>query len=135
LQRLIADRHDHGRPADRLEKIRRCLAALSNDQLARLGSILVTMAERRAESVGCDVDASLEGTMRLEQEFSRVRRTPNTNDTNDRFLRKTTRPLSQDLDPPVAESKVADPAHHSPVEGAVLCAADVPDATDLDISP
>jgi hypothetical protein len=43
------------------------------------------MTERLAESVGCDVDASWEGTKRLKQEFSRVRRTLNNNDTNDRF--------------------------------------------------
>jgi hypothetical protein len=68
-----------------LEKIRQCSAALSNDQLVRLGSIVVTMAERLADSVDCGVDASLEGTKRLEQEFSRVWRTLNNNDTNDRL--------------------------------------------------
>jgi hypothetical protein len=135
LQRLVADRHDHGRLADRLEKRRRCLEALSNDQLVRLGSILVTMAERLAESVDCEVDASLEGTKRLEQEFSRVRRTLNNNDTNDRFTGKITRLLNQDLDSPVAEPKVTDPARHSPVGGAVLRALDVADAIDLDLSP
>jgi hypothetical protein len=91
-----------------LEKRRRCLAALSNDQLVRLGSILVTIAERLAESVDCDVDASLEGTKRLEQEFSRVRRTLNNNDTNDRFTGKITRLLNQVLDSPVVEPKVTD---------------------------
>jgi hypothetical protein len=135
LQRLIADRHDHGRLADRLGKSRRCLAALSNDQLVRLGSILVTMAERLAESVDCNVDASLEGTRRLEQEFSRVRRTLNNNDTNDGFLGKITRFLNQDLDSPVAEPKVTDPARHSPVGGEVLRPVDRPDAIDLDMSP
>jgi hypothetical protein len=73
--------------------------------------------------------------MRLEHEFSRVRQTLNNSDTNDRFLGKTTRLLNQDLGSPVAGPKVTDPARHSPVAGAVLCAADVPDAIDLDISP
>jgi hypothetical protein len=131
LQRLIADRHDGGRLADRLERDRRCLSPLSNDQLVRLGSILVTMAERLAESVDCDVDASLEGTKRLEQEFSRVQRTLNNNDTNDRITGKITRLLNQDLGWPAAEPKVTDPAGHSPVGGAVLRAVDVPDAIDL----
>jgi hypothetical protein len=119
----------------RWTKSRRCLAALSNDQLVRLGSILVTMAEWLAESVECDVDASLEGTKRPEQEFSRVGRTLNNNDTNDRSTGKITRLLNQDLDSLVAEPKVTDPARHSPVGGAVLCAVDAPDAIDLDISP
>jgi hypothetical protein len=65
---LVADRHERGGLAERSEKSRRCLAPLSNDQLVRLGSILVVMAERLAQSVDCDVGASLEGTKRLEQE-------------------------------------------------------------------
>jgi hypothetical protein len=64
------------------------------------------MAERFAESVDCDVDASLEGTERLEQEFSLVRRTLNNNDTNDRSMGKITLLLNQELDSPVAEPKV-----------------------------
>jgi hypothetical protein len=112
-----------------LEKSCRCLAPLSNDQLVRLGSILVVMAERLAESVDRDVDGSLEGTKRLEREFSRVRRTRNDNDRNDRFQGKITHVLNRDLDSPVAEPKVTDPVRHSPVGGAVLR------AIDLDISP
>jgi hypothetical protein len=65
LQRLIADRHDRGCLADGLEKNRRCLVALSNDQIVCLDSILMTMAERLAESIDCDVDASLEGRSRI----------------------------------------------------------------------
>jgi hypothetical protein len=61
--------------------IRRCLSPLSNERLVRLGSILVTVADRLAESVECDVAAPLETTKRLEQAFSRVRRILN-NDTN-----------------------------------------------------
>jgi hypothetical protein len=71
------------------------------------------MAERLAESVDCDVVASLEGTNRLEQEFSRVRRTLNNDDANGRFLGKTTRLLNRDLDSPMAPPKVTDPARHS----------------------
>jgi hypothetical protein len=115
-----------------LENSRRCLAALSNDQL---GNILVTMAERLAEPVDCHVDASLEGMKRLEQEFSRVRRTLNNNDTNDRLIGKIKRLLNQDLDSLVAEPKVTDPARHSPMGGAVFRAVDAPDAIDFDISP
>jgi hypothetical protein len=55
------------------------------------------MVERLAKPAHCDVTASLEGTKPLEQEFSRVRRTLNNNDTNDRFTGKITRLLSEDL--------------------------------------
>jgi hypothetical protein len=92
------------------------------------------MAERPAESIDCHVDASLEGAKRPEQEFSRVRRALNNNDTNEHSLGKITGLLNQDLDSPVAEPKVTDPARHSPVGGAVFRAVDVPDAIDLDIS-
>jgi hypothetical protein len=51
LQPLTVDRHDRGRIANRLERNRRSLAALSNDRFLRLGSNLMTVAERFAGSV------------------------------------------------------------------------------------
>jgi hypothetical protein len=89
------------------------------------------MAERLAESVECDVDASMEGTKRLEQEFSRVRRTLNNNDTHERVVGKIVRLLIRDLRRPVVRPLETNPHRHSPVGGCVTRHIDVEDAVDM----
>jgi hypothetical protein len=125
LQRLLASRHDGGQLADRLETRRRAMFGWSNDQLVREGSLLMILYERLKESVDCDVDVSREGTKRLEQEFSRLRRPLNNNDADSRFLGRITRVLLHDLETPVAEPRETDPQRHAPVGGGIIRARDV----------
>jgi hypothetical protein len=76
----------------------------------------MTVAERLAEPA---IATSMEGTKRLEQAFSRVRRILNIV-VNGRFFGKRTRLLNRALDSPGAEPKVIDRERHSPVGGRVI---------------
>jgi hypothetical protein len=132
LQRLLADRYNRGRLADTLEKNRRGLAALSNDRLLYLGSILMVVARRLAESGECEVEASVEGTKRLGQVFSRAWKTLD-NDPIGAFFGKIRGLLNRVLDSTGLGPEVIDPEHRSPV-GGVIRAVELPRAIDLDIS-
>ena len=125
VQRAIADRHDGGRLADRIEPSGRALARASKDQLVREETIEIAMAEYLAEfddvenDVG-DLDASRVGTKLLEQEFSRIRRTLNNNDANALVQGKVARNVAHDLRAPAKELKEKDPRRHSPVGGGII---------------